>query len=824
MCAHLRSRALSSPREETFARVLLRLFAYRGKRSRASVIRLYCRAARTFFNLDGVSYWELASPDEAVLRHSEGRPSFRGARGSVRLSDDRFFSRAFSHSRVAVFNPSGQAFNRGRTAFHSQYCLIAPVRADDGPKGIFVFVRRTPFRSSDRIIAKQVEKFAAAFEITLAAAVRIPSEGTTEVRAQDLMNLAVELKPSLRLAEFVGAFTLRAAEMLGARAAILALTRGARLETLYSHNAQGQSQWPNLDAALTTFAAEHPQPLVLGPAAELLGTELASGLGWRDLCFVRLTGSQGDLLGAICLIDRVRELSAADRNLLHALVGHASVALENSRLFSRIEQSKRQWVEDFDAITDLIIVHDPANRIVRVNRSLAETLGSRPSELVGTSTRALNSIAQDSTGRPCPFCRELARSMEESVLTSGTRAFLISTSRIGGGSEEGSRTIHILKDITEQRTYQTQLQRERDFNTKILNHTQSMILVLDTAGLVSYANRRCYEAGYREEHLLGHPLAELVPSGRRAFFERSFENALHGFASENLELPVLRGNRSTGRFSISLSPMRDEQGQVNSIVVVMSDVTETAVLQAQLRHSEKMAALGQLVSGVAHEINNPLAAIVGYSDLLLENPDISESAKEELRIVLHEAERTKEIVQNLLHFGRQTPARREPLDIHSVLRQVLQLRSYGSAGQSVDVLEDFQLSLPRIFGDAHQLQQVFLNILNNAYDAIHEGERPGKIEINTSETEGMVEITIRDNGTGISDTERIFEPFYTTKEAGRGTGLGLSICYGIVREHGGEVSCANNPDGVGATFSVRLPAAATVAATTAVAVVSEAAH
>ena len=620
------------------------------------------------------------------------------------------------------------------------------------------------------------------------------------------MNLAVELKPSLRLPEFVGRFTLRAAEMLDARAAILALTRSARLETVYSHNVSGKAERPALDAALTKLAAEDPRPLLLGSAAALLGPQLASLLGWRHLCFARLTGREGDLLGAICLIDRDSDLSEEDRNLVHALAGHASVALENSRLFSRIEQSKRQWVEDFDAISDLIVVHDPSNRIVRVNRSLAESLGSRPSELIGMSTRALSSIAADS-GRACPFCREPGPSVEEAVLTSGTKAFLISTSRIGSGSDEGSRTIHILKDITVQRTYQAQLQRERDFNTKILNHTQSMILVLDTAGLVSYANRRCFEAGYREKDLLGRLLAEYVPRDHRALFERAFDTALHGFASENLELPVLRGNRSTGRFSVSLSPMRDEQGHVNSIVVVMADITDAAVLQTQLRHSEKMAALGQLVSGVAHEINNPLAAIVGYSDLLLENPDISEAAKGELRIVLQEAERTKGIVQNLLHFARQMPARREPLDIHSVLSQVLQLRAYGSAGQSVEVVERFGSVLPRISGDAHQLQQVFLNILNNAYDAVHEAGRAGKIEIITSEREGLIEITIRDNGTGISNTERIFEPFYTTKEVGKGTGLGLSICYGIVREHGGEVSCANNPDGVGCAFFVRLPTA-----------------
>ena len=806
MCAYSRSRALSSPDEGGFERLLARLSSFDRKRSRSSAIRLYCRSARAFFKLDSVSYCDITSPGEAVVRHFDGQPRFRADR-VVRLSENGLFSRAISRRCVVVSKPMRRAFNPGEAVFRSRWCLVAPVLSGSGVQGVFVFMRSSAPRSSNRSIAKQAQTFAAAFGAV--AGTSLPSIGDAEVRAQSLMNLAVELKPSLRLPEFVGRFTLRAAEMLGARAAILALTRSARLETVYSHNAQGQSEWPEVDATLTALAAEHPEPLLVGSATMLLGTERATAFGWRSLCFARLTGSQGDLLGGLCLIDRAREISRADRDLVHALVSHASVALENSRLFSRIEQSKRQWVEDFDAISDLIIVHDPANRIVRVNRSLAEALGSRPSELIGVSTGALNSIAGNSAGRGCPFCREPGQSGEESVLTSGSRAFLISTSRIGGGLEEGSRTIHILKDITEQRTYQAQLQRERDFNTNILNHTQSMILVLDTAGLVSYANRRCQETGYREEYLRGRPLAEFIPQGRRSLFEKSFENALRGFASENLELPVLRGNRSTGRFSVSLSPMRDEQGQVNSIVVVMSDITETAVLQAQLRHSEKMAALGQLVSGVAHEINNPLAAIVGYSDLLLENPDISEPAKDELRIVLQEAERTKEIVQNLLHFARQTPARREPLDVHSVLRQVLQLRSYGSAGQDVEVIEHFKPSVPRVFADAHQLQQVFLNILNNAYDAVNEAQRAGKIEIATSEVDGMIEITIRDNGTGISDAERIFEPFYTTKEAGKGTGLGLSICYGIVREHGGEVSCANNPDGVGSTFFVRLPTSGT---------------
>jgi PAS domain S-box-containing protein len=656
---------------------------------------------------------------------------------------------------------------------------------------------------------KRTRKIATAAASLRSTRRRAAATETADLRARSLMNLALELKPSLRLREFVGRFTCRAGEILEARTAILALTRGAQLETVLANDLRGPARdldRPSLSAALTELAQKHHEPILLGQAAKLLGADAARNFGWSDICFVRLTGTEGDLLGALCLVDRAKDLSEADRNLVRALAGHASVALENSRLFSRIEHSKRQWVEDFDAISDLIVVHDPANVIVRVNRSLADALGARPSELVGKSTRALGDIASDSPDLACPFCLESDSTAEESVLTAGARAFLISTSRIGSG-EEGSRTIHILKDITEQRRYQAQLQRERDFNTKILNNTQSMILVLDTAGLVSYANRRCYESGYGKEDLLGRSFGELIPRKSRAQFERTFRSALHGIASENIELPVMRGNRSTGQFSISLSPMRDEEGHVNSIVVVLADITDAAVLQAQLRHSEKMAAVGQLVSGVAHEINNPLAAIVGYSDLLLENASVPESAKEELRIVLKEAERTKEIVQNLLRFARQMPAKHETLDIHGVLRQVLQLRTYGATGDSVEVIELFGKAVPQVFGDAHQLQQVFLNILNNAYDAVREVRRAGKIEISTRERDGLVEIAVRDNGVGIADTARIFEPFYTTKEVGKGTGLGLSICYGIVREHGGDVICENNPDGAGCTFFVQLPAA-----------------
>jgi two-component system NtrC family sensor kinase len=212
-----------------------------------------------------------------------------------------------------------------------------------------------------------------------------------------------------------------------------------------------------------------------------------------------------------------------------------------------------------------------------------------------------------------------------------------------------------------------------------------------------------------------------------------------------------------------------------------------------------------LVSGVAHEVNNPLTAIMGFADLLQSNPELPETAREELGIIMQEAQRTKVIVQNLLSFARKMPAQREPLELNEIVRRTLQLRAYDFSRHGVELVEQLDSDVPAVMGDPHQLQQVVLNIINNAYDAVRETGRPGQIVVTTGAAPGYAAISVRDSGAGITHPERIFDPFFTTKEVGKGTGLGLSICYGIVREHGGEVLCRNNHDGPGATFTVRLP-------------------
>jgi PAS domain S-box-containing protein len=739
------------------------------------------------------------------------------------------------------------------------------------------------------------------------------------------MQLAVEAAQSRHLPDFLERFAQRTARMLKAMWGGVVVHSGREAELYCESKNAGNTllairNWLLRCAGETRNDVESraiPEEIAAGFEGE---TEAAAAV------FVRIAGSDNEKLGTLCLLRRRKTLEADEKRLLHALASHAALSLENFRRFSQLERSKRQWVEDIDAISDYIVVHDRAWNIVRTNRSLASHLGVPPVALVGEAMSSLRQIAETGSELPCPFCRDTERAREEYVAASAERIFLVSTSRTPGASDDDTRTIHVLKDITdrreaerryrelfdsiqeglffatpdgrfldvndamvrmlgyasreellradvsphlypapeirdkfmralnergvlrnyeetlrrkdgtllhtlqnitavrdargriaqirglmldvtEQKTFQSQLQRERDFNQKILNTTQSMILVLDTAGLISYANRRCYESGYQETELIGHRLVDWVESTHREDFDAALETTANGHQVENLELRVRRSDGSMGHFSISLSPMRDEQNTVNSVVVVMTDITDAALLQAKLAHSEKMATIGRLVSGVAHEVNNPLAAILGFTDLLLENPEVPEPAREDLKIILHETQRTKDIVQDLLSFARQRPVQRELVQVNTVLRQTIKLRSYDFASHGVEVLEEFEDVLAPALGDSQQLQQVFLNILNNAYDAVQEAGQRGRIKIHTRRHSEMIEVAISDNGAGIVDPQRIFDPFYTTKQVGKGTGLGLSICYGIVRAHGGEIQCWSNEEGPGSTFVVRLPVA-----------------
>lgn len=227
--------------------------------------------------------------------------------------------------------------------------------------------------------------------------------------------------------------------------------------------------------------------------------------------------------------------------------------------------------------------------------------------------------------------------------------------------------------------------------------------------------------------------------------------------------------------------------------------------QEQLLQSEKMSAVGQLISGVAHELNNPLTAILGYAQLL-ESEGLQDRAADFVKKLFKQAQRTHRVVQNLLSFARQRKPQKQQVDISKVIDETLALRDYDLKVNDITLERTVDENLPAVVADPHQLEQVFLNIINNAVDAILETGAGGSLSLKVYAKDHHVCAEFRDSGPGIKEPNRIFDPFYTTKTVGKGTGLGLSICYGIIKEHGGDISAHNSKEG-GAIVEVRLPAA-----------------
>ncbi|MGH7522364.1 MAG: ATP-binding protein [Gemmatimonadales bacterium] len=247
-----------------------------------------------------------------------------------------------------------------------------------------------------------------------------------------------------------------------------------------------------------------------------------------------------------------------------------------------------------------------------------------------------------------------------------------------------------------------------------------------------------------------------------------------------------------------------------SIVVMVEDVTEQQALETQLVQSEKLAAVGQLVSGVAHELNNPLTSIAGLSEFLLEQKELGKKDRGHLQVIQEQAQRAGRIVRNLLTFARKGAAERVPVDLNDVIRRTLSLMAYDLKLKDITVARELSGVLPDVLGDRHGLQQVVLNLVSNAAQAVADLPRERTRDVTVSTWfDGQVHLRVADNGPGIPDDllPSVFTPFFTTKEPGKGTGLGLSITYSIVESHGGQITIEPRGPRGGAAFRVDFPPA-----------------
>ncbi|MBI5894306.1 MAG: PAS domain-containing protein [Deltaproteobacteria bacterium] len=265
-----------------------------------------------------------------------------------------------------------------------------------------------------------------------------------------------------------------------------------------------------------------------------------------------------------------------------------------------------------------------------------------------------------------------------------------------------------------------------------------------------------------------------------------------------------------GIFNVCTAPMFDEKGEFVGSVHIARDITKEREKQRQLIQSEKLATLGTMVSGFAHEVNNPLTSVVGYAELLLGNDGLNEDAKRHVKLIYNESIRAAKISSNFLSFAREHKPIKDWTNIHEILEATLSLRTYFFTQHNIEIIKEYAGFLPPICADYHQLQQVFLNIIVNAEYAMFEANGKGNILIKTevvkNEGENFIKISFHDDGPGIpqENINRLFDPFFTTKPEGKGTGLGLSLSYGIIQEHGGKI-CLDKNSHKGAQFIIELP-------------------
>ncbi|MFQ6094259.1 MAG: PAS domain S-box protein, partial [bacterium] len=361
-------------------------------------------------------------------------------------------------------------------------------------------------------------------------------------------------------------------------------------------------------------------------------------------------------------------------------------------------------------------------------------------------------------------------------------------------------------DITEQKRSEEVLRLAAQQWRETFDAMADSVSIIDTKGRIQRTNRATAKIlGQPLKGLSGKVCHELFHGRKRPPKGCPLRKMLKTRQSQTEEFYLSDRRRWV---SITVNPIVDSKSKITGAVHVVRDITEREQLKSQLLQSEKMSALGQLISGAAHELNNPMTGVLGYAQLLLTSPDLPEKAKQSLEKINQEAERARKIVQNLLTFARQRKPEKRRVQINEIVGRTLELRAYEMKVSDIELIKDFGADIPSLLADEHQLQQVFMNIIINAEQAMLEAHGMGRLKVTTrwDRERDVVEITFQDDGPGMAEEylSKIFDPFFTTKPDRKGTGLGLSISYGIVQEHGGCITAVRERDG-GARFTVELP-------------------
>ena len=504
--------------------------------------------------------------------------------------------------------------------------------------------------------------------------------------------------------------------------------------------------------------------------------------------------------------------------VLHAVVRDGRTAGVSciGRDVTQERQNEARFAELFNSLQEGVYFTTPEGDILDANPALARMLGFASREellkanakelFLDSEQRAAEAVLLEQQGRL--VAREIVL-----VRKDGGKVTCLDTATLVRDS--GGRPLRyqgILVDISARLEMERSLHEKQEFARRLIESFPDLIVVLDRDGKFTFVSNRIRDVlGFAPSDLLGSRYGLRAHPDDRSHLDALVGEILSGAkTNDTLEYRSQHHDGAWRMLRATVAPISDPDGTITGLIASLRDVTELNRLEQQVMQSEKLAAMGQMMAGVAHELNNPLTAILAVSDMLRDHTQDA-GHKRQLELMHQQARRAADIVQDLLSFARPPAPRRGRVQLADVLRRALHLHEYSLRRNNVAV--DFlpEKGVPDVLGDSNQLIQVFLNLVVNAEQAIREIRESGTIRVRMGTAlpgDPYVWASIQDDGPGVPAdiVEKIFDPFFTTKRPGRGTGLGLSISMAIVREHGGKIEVQLAPGG-GSVFQVMLPVA-----------------
>ncbi|HUK89370.1 MAG TPA: PAS domain-containing protein, partial [Blastocatellia bacterium] len=485
------------------------------------------------------------------------------------------------------------------------------------------------------------------------------------------------------------------------------------------------------------------------------------------------------------------------------------VALQRTELFDQISRGKQEWESTFEDLSDGIFIFDGDGRLRRVNSAAAALEGAQPADLIGTPCCELLKGISGDTCRVGAVLRTGKSVTFELLHGRLSRSLLVTVSRVKGGHVDGTAqagAVCIVRDLSELRAAQAVAREQRGFLAKLIEHANDGIAAIAPDGKFIWFNEQTARmSGYTREELFAADSKRLLAEGEEETAKDRFRKALLGEA-QTFELHAVKKNRENRLLMVTYTPIFD-RGRVSSVLCIGRDITQERIAAGRAAQADKLRALGQLASGVAHNFNNVLAAIVGHAQLTRRDTT-DERLLKRLGVIEQAALDGAQTVKRIQGFAAQHKDETfQTIDLNALVQDSANLTRarWADEAQANGIYYEVELelqSLPLTKGSPSELREVFVNIILNALDAMPQG---GRLVMKTEAVDGTLKLSFSDTGVGMSRpiSQRVFEPFFSTKGTS-GMGLGLAVSYSIVERHGGLIEASSNP-GRGSTFTVTIP-------------------